>query len=87
MRVGWIDARLSVVLLGFTSIEVLGWAAESCRSTGVEIWIGTRRLSRRRHVVTPKVVLVEGLGKSLFQHPVVVSYSSLQLGMEIKQGI
>lgn len=85
VRVGWLRAGSSVVLLGLTSIEALGWTADGSRNTCVQVRVRARRLPGRRHIVSPEIVLVEGLGKSFLQHPVVVSYGSLQLGMQIKQ--
>lgn len=87
MRVRGLSRGSNVVELGFASVEVLGWAIDVGWSVVVECWIWTRRLTRRRHVIPPKAVLIESLGEPFLQHPVVISYSCLQLGMQIKQGI
>lgn len=87
MRVGRLSSGSTVVLLRLSCVEILGRTINTSGDIGVKRWIRTRRLTRRRQIVTTEAVLVECLGESIFKHSVVISHSRLELGMQVEKSI
>lgn len=83
-RVGGSSAVLRLSLPG---IEILGRTIDICRRTALETWVWARRLPRRGQIIACNAVLVESFREPIFQHPVIITHSCLEFGVQVQKSI